>query len=155
MDRSLRKLLESWSDEISSRANRVRSLIGDAHWLSDGTHKERLIQEFLVPRLPTSLAVEHGFFLDLAADQVSNEIDLFVRDTSRTAPLLNESGLSICHPRAVLAYWEVKSDFRSNSLADALQLVANTQGLVERSREPAEVWRASCFVGMSEQRTDE
>jgi hypothetical protein len=155
MERSLRNLLESWSEEVSARANRVRSLIGDAHWLSDGVHKERLIQEFLVPRLPTALTAEHGFLLDLANDACSNEIDVFVRDTSRNAPLLNECGLSICHPRSVLAYWEVKSDFKASSLAAALQLILNTQGLIERSRDCMQVWRAVCFTAMSEQRSDQ
>jgi len=40
MKPNVHSYLCSWSDELVSRANRVRMLIGDAHWLSDGHHKE-------------------------------------------------------------------------------------------------------------------
>jgi len=37
--------LGSWAAELGARQNRVRMLIGDAHWLSDGHHKEAILRE--------------------------------------------------------------------------------------------------------------
>jgi hypothetical protein len=39
--------LESWADELLSHSQRVRTLISDAHWLSDNLHKEALGRKFL------------------------------------------------------------------------------------------------------------
>ena len=89
--RSLQTLLESWSGELSARANRIRLLIGDAHWLSDGMHKEQILEDFIATRLPDGMGTGHGFLLDLRADLCSNEIDLFVRNRVHCAPLLDES----------------------------------------------------------------
>lgn len=36
------KCFESWSEDLKSRSDRVRRLIGDAHWLSDGHHRTPL-----------------------------------------------------------------------------------------------------------------
>jgi len=155
MDRSLKTLLESWSMELLARTNRVRALIGDAHWLSDGMHKERLVQAFVAARLPATLSADHGFVLDLAADECSPEIDVFVRDAAHSTPLLDESGITICHPLSVLAYCEVKSNFAAGSLASALQLIATTQKLICKSVDDARVWRAVCFMGCSESRTNQ
>lgn len=155
MNRSLHALLESWSKELSSRADRVRSLIGDAHWLSDGMHKESLVQEFVGARLPATLAAEHGFFLALSADECSPEIDLFVRDCAHSAPFLKEGSITICDPGSVIAYWEVKSDFKASALSDALTLVARTQNVIASVRAPSDVWRCVCFMASSEARTDE
>jgi hypothetical protein len=70
----------TWSDEITSRADRVRNLIGDKHWLSDGTYKEFLIREFLARYLPSHLNVSRGFIRHLEIDAVSPEIDILIAD---------------------------------------------------------------------------
>ena len=48
------------SQELEARAQRVRTLIGDAHWLSDGNHKEALLREFLRRYLPPELVITMG-----------------------------------------------------------------------------------------------
>jgi hypothetical protein len=155
MERSLQKLLESWSDELSARSNRIRSLIGDAHWLTDGAHKERLVQSFVSARLPAVLSAEHGFILDPLADKCSNEIDLFIRSASRSVPFLNEGGVTIVDPACVLAYFEVKSTFGAFSLRDALGLISSTQHLLAHGGGHAPVWRCICFFESPSSRTAE
>ena len=51
------EFLKSWSAEIKSKANRVRDLIGDVHWLSDGNHKETLIRAFIRSYVPDVLSI--------------------------------------------------------------------------------------------------
>jgi hypothetical protein len=47
--------LKSIADELTVQANRVRDLIGNAHWLSDGHHKEYLLTALLQRHLPSGL----------------------------------------------------------------------------------------------------
>lgn len=83
--------LESWSDELLSRSQRVRRLIGDAHWLSDGLHKEELIREFLARYLPPTLRVSRGFIVPADHElSVSGEIDVLITDTKTEPPWFSE-----------------------------------------------------------------
>jgi hypothetical protein len=155
MRRSIQSLLESWSSELSSRANRVRALIGDAHWLSDGMHKERLLQGFIEGLLPAVFSAEHGFLVDIDADRCSNEIDVFIRDTAHSAPFFRESGITICAPESILAYYEIKSTFSSGALSEALELIHATQTLCVKEEDHHPVWRAICFFDGPVERTPE
>lgn len=155
MSKSLQLLLASWSDELFARVDRVRSLIGDAHWATDGAHKESLLRTFIASRLPSTVAAGHGFLLDSATDACSREIDVLIRDCLHSAPLFDESGITICHPQSISAYIEVKSDFRADSLENALKLVSDTQKLVCASADAPNVWRGICFTGESSGRSDE
>lgn len=153
--KSLERLLESWSNEFAARVDRVRALIGGAHWLTDGMHKERLLQAFIAARLPSTVVAGHGFLLDSAVDRCSREIDVLIRDCQHSVPFLDESGITICHPQAVRAYLEVKSELNAATLEAALSLVADTQDLVCSSTDEAYIWRGICFTSESSQRTDE
>lgn len=144
---SLTQLLESWSAEILSRSSRVRMLIGDRHWLSDGSHREALLRDFVRSRIPAVAEVCHGFLVEFSNGLNSSpEIDLFVRDTSTDVPYFCEGGLTICDPRSALALLEVKASFRSDALGSALQNIASTQRVVSRLSEPNKVWRGVCFT---------
>jgi hypothetical protein len=128
-----------------ARASRVRALIGDAHWLTDGSHKERLVSGFLEPRLPAGTQLGHGFALDLKSNSCSREIDIFVRDQSHSPPFFDEGHVNICDAASVIAFLEVKSTFDASSLADALGAVIATQSVIGKSRKAETVWRAICF----------
>lgn len=81
--------LESWSDELLSRASRVRNLIGDAHWLSDGHHKEELVRAYLVRHLPKAYRISRGFICSTdAKTRVSPEIDVLITDEAAELPWL-------------------------------------------------------------------
>jgi hypothetical protein len=143
--------LKSWSWEISSRVNRVRSLIGDSHWASDGSHKEDLVRSFLVSRLPPDTNTCHGFLLDTRTTNCSKEIDVLVRDSRQSAPLFAESGITICHPSAALAFLEIKSGFRRDALDSALSLISDTQRLIRDSGSNQPVWRGVVFFGLEDE----
>jgi hypothetical protein len=148
MKPEIQTFLKSWSWEIASRVNRVRSLIGDSHWASDGSHKEDLVRSFLRPRLPPDTDTCHGFLLDTRTTACSNEIDVLVRDGRQSAPLFAESGITICHPSAALAFLEIKSGFRKDALDSALSLISDTQRLIKNSGSTQPVWRGVVFFGL-------
>jgi hypothetical protein len=113
------KCLQSWADELLSRAERVRNLIGDAHWLTDGHHKEELVRDFLCRHLPNSLRVSRGFICPAEEDSpVSPEIDILISDAEAELPWFVEGGLSIVPPSAARAQLHVKTELGSGELKD-------------------------------------
>ena len=105
--------LESWGLELTARQNRVRLLIGDAHWLSDGHHKEAILREFLQRYLPSEVVCSTGFIRAATPEKrCSPEVDILVYSGRVHLPYFSEGGISIVDPASVLANIEVKSSFR-------------------------------------------
>lgn len=133
--------LKTWADEIGSRANRVRNLIGDRHWLSDGTYKEFLIRELLIRHIPNFLTATRGFIRPIhRSDSCSPEIDLLIADPCRHVPLFNEGGLQIVAPSSVLGTIEVKSTYSYSVLKKAIDSVVRTRLTLVNDREMHQVW---------------
>lgn len=141
---------ESWSQEIASRADRVRLLIGSKHWLSDGVHKEFLIREFLARHLPSGLNTGRGFIRKLDIDLVSPEVDIIVADPRRHVPIFREGDLQIVPPSSVLATIEVKSTYRKQVLRDAMSNVYKVRSVTVRHGSGSDVW-SSIMIGTAEQ----
>lgn len=142
--------LQSWSAELLSRANRVRQLIGDAHWLSDGHHKEELLRDFLSRYLPSDLVVSRGFVtLGGETARCSPEVDILVSDLQLNAPLFNEGGLQIVDPSSVTAIIEVKTQFGRPALVDALTATCRSRSIVGIKRDLNQVWTGIVMYGGS------
>ena len=113
--------LSSLSLEIKSRFNRIRNLIGDKHWLTDGHHKEYLIQGILERFLPNGFVCGRGFVVrDQDLRVISKEQDLLVVDCRKTMPLFNESGVIVCFAENVRCAISVKTELSTASLADSI-----------------------------------
>jgi len=136
----------TWSDEILSRANRVRALIGDRHWLSDGTYKEFLVREFLLRHSPRYLNICRGFIRHLELDAVSPEIDVLISDPTRHVPLFCEGDLQIVSPSSVLATFEVKSTYTSAVLRAALENVARARAAATWNSGGPTLWSAIVMI---------
>ena len=137
------KYLESWSEELMARANRVRDLIGDRHWLTDGQHKEAIVREFLRRYLPCCLVIGSGFIKPLNGDLCSTEIDILVSNPTIHPAYFNEGGIQILPPSSVASYIEMKSSFSASNLGLALNALSATQeSLGENAKD---VWRCICF----------
>ncbi|MCU7870795.1 MAG: hypothetical protein KZQ98_20070 [Candidatus Thiodiazotropha sp. (ex Lucinoma borealis)] len=148
--------LYSWSNELMARADRVRQLIGDAHWLSDGHHKESLIREFLGRYLPNNLSISTGFVRATGQERnCSPEIDILILDPAKHPPFFNEGGLSIVPPSSVVAHYEIKTMFTKQSLSAALTTIAETQLILTASVNPENIWRCACFYETPGSRTSE
>lgn len=146
MQPSKLNFLNSWTSELLSCANRVRDLIGDKHWLSDGHHKEYLIRTFLQKHLPAHYLIGRGFVSPAAnSAPASREIDILVADAMAAAPWLNENELIIVPPDAVVAHLHCKTTFARAELDDALQTVDNTHTICEESESFERIWTSIFF----------
>ncbi len=125
----------SLSRELESQANRVRNLIGDAHWLSDGHHKEALLGGLIKRFVPSGVSVGRGFVLEAASP--SKEQDLLLVDRRQEAPLFFENDLLVALPETVIGALSVKTQCEKKELTDALGGVASIS-----SNEP---WRGIYF----------
>jgi hypothetical protein len=149
-------LLKSWADEFQARSNRIRQLIGDAHWLSDGTHKESLVQEFLQRHLSPKLSVGHGFIRPVAENRCcSPEIDVLISDFAVSPPFFNEGQLTIVSPMSVVAHVQCKSDLQKTSLTEGIANIVATQHTISLFRDCNEVWRGIVFTSCPESRTQD
>jgi len=114
--------LKSWAEELTSQASRIRQLIGDKHWPSDGRHKELILATFLKRYLPTYLVLGTGFITSQRTNETcSREIDIIINDPSIEPAWLHESGIVITPPAPVLAQLQVKSEFSAKTVSDILE----------------------------------
>jgi hypothetical protein len=94
------------SNELRAVQNRIRNLIGDVHWPSDGAWKESVLRTVLRRYLPPSFTVGSGFIL--TPDGVSTQMDILICDDS--APVLfREGDFVITTADCVRAAVEVKT----------------------------------------------
>lgn len=148
--------LKSWSDELQSRADRVRNLIGDRHWLSDGHHKEELIREFLSRHLPPTLRISRGFVCSSEiGTPVSPEIDILISDSLGELPWFTEGRLVIAPPSAVRGCLQVKTEYATNELTSVL--TANSKSHLSLPSELLrhDVWFGAVFFNASHLAKDE
>lgn len=147
--------LESWGLELAARQNRVRLLIGDAHWLSDGHHKEAILRDFLKRYLPSEVVCSTGFIRSASEDkQCSREVDILIYSGRIHLPYFAEGGVSIVDPASVLATLEIKSSYSVDALRDALQNIKEARALAMPEKLAAEnLWSGIFFYDLAASRT--
>lgn len=152
---SVAAYLESWGMELKARQNRVRLLIGDAHWLSDGHHKEAILRDFLQRYLPHEVSCTTGFVRAASADKrCSPEVDILLFSGRVHLPYFSEGGISIVDPASVLATLEIKSSFSSPALRDALENIKATRIIAAPEKLAASnLWSGLFFYDLPESRT--
>lgn len=106
------KYHESLTDELHSLKDRIRNLIDDSHWLSDGEHKEAALRTILRRHLPESLIVGRGFIV--TEDESSTQIDILIVDSNKPT-LFKDSDLMLVTPDCVKAVVEVKTSLDSST----------------------------------------
>jgi len=144
------RCFESWSDELKSRSDRVRKLIGSAHWLSDGHHKEDLVRQFLCRHLPPRFRVTRGFLCTSdEKNHVSREIDIMVTDSEGELPWFSEGNLVITPPASALAQIHVKTKFDVRELADVLVSGAFNHRVFNSSVSASRLWFGAIFFDSS------
>lgn len=104
--------------EFAAVQNRIRNLIDDAHWPSDGAWKESVLRSVLRRYLPPSFTVGSGFIL--TPEGVSTQIDMLICDDS--APFLFRDGdFLIATADCVRAVVEVKTKMTAAQVREALE----------------------------------
>jgi hypothetical protein len=117
------------SKELRAVQNRVRHLIGDVHWPSDGAWKESVLRTVLRRYFPPSFTVGSGFILTDAG--VSSQMDILVCDDS--APILFRDGdFLISTAACVRAAVEVKTHLSAQKLNEALEKLNELSVLISQ-----------------------
>jgi hypothetical protein len=118
---------ESLGQELGALKHRVRHLIADAHWQTDGEWKESVLRHVLRRHLPDDAVVGRGFVI--SGDNATHRLDILVHDGSK--PLLFRDGdLVFVTPDAVLGIVEVKSRVNPSTFGEIARRVASDIGLV-------------------------
>jgi hypothetical protein len=133
---------QSVNDELISVRNRIRQLIGDAHWLTDGEHKEAIIRRILRNHVPEIMRVGKGFVY-YAEQRVSNQLDILLTDT-RKPTLFKDDELVIVTPDAVRAVIEVKTKQSTTDLATTLRKLGDNVAAIRQNSHP----RKRCLAGL-------
>ena len=140
------RYLTSISEELRARSNRVRDLIGDRHWLSDGHHKEFILATLLRNHLPSGILATRGFVVSPHDQDVcSKEQDILVVDASMEAPLFHEGGVVICFPRMVMASISVKTTLTSTTVADVIDGLNSVREAARDDLDPRRIWCGGFF----------
>jgi hypothetical protein len=124
--------LESIAKEFDAVKDRVRNLIGDAHWPSDGVAKESVLRDVLRRYLPATVGVGTGFVVDI--QNCSGQIDVLIFDNSK--PLLYRDGDFVCvTPDVAIGVIEVKTNIRRrHNLRTALEQLRDNVGFCRENR---------------------
>jgi hypothetical protein len=70
---------KSLNRELQALKDRVRNLMDDPHWLTDGEWKETVLRSVLRKHLPHSVQVGRGFVL--TPSRCSKQIDVLIYDS--------------------------------------------------------------------------
>jgi hypothetical protein len=127
---------ESINKELVSLKDKVRNLIDNAHWLTDGELKESILRNLIRRHMPENIEVGRGFII--TEEGCSKQIDILLIDKSFPV-LFRDGDLVFVTPNAVRGIIEVKTTADSNNVVNALEnLTFNSQFLSYKD----------CFVGL-------
>lgn len=143
VERDFVKYWQSLGKDLEATKDRVRNLIGNRHWLTEGTYKEIILRNAIERHLPENLKTCTGFVC--TDEHISTQIDLLVIDKSAFT-LFKESNLVIVTPSAVRAIIEVKTTLDSPSdIQRTLTKLAENSTLSQDRLAPEPFW-AGLFV---------
>ena len=150
ISRNLEEYHQSITRELQVAKDRIRNLIGPAHWQTDGEHKEAVLRKVLRTHLPESMRVSKGFVC--YPDGTSTQLDILI--TARDKPTLFKDGdLTLVTPDAVRAVIEVKTKQASQTiLRETLEKLANE---VEKIRLYQRQCKAGLFIFENSRMSDE
>ena len=122
VQRDFKKYHESITNELRFTKDRIRNLIGDSHWQTDGEHKEAVLRKVIRMYLPETLQVGKGFVC--CSEETSSQIDILITD--RNKPTLFKDGeLVLVTPDAVKAIIEVKTSVNSGTVEGIITKLSN------------------------------
>jgi hypothetical protein len=124
------KYFKSFTDELMALQGRVRSLISDRHWLSDGEWKESVLKSFLRKCLPSNIAIGNGFII--GREWLSAQQDIILYD-SNCPCIFKDGDFVILTADAVYGLIEVKSTF-SSEFINHLKKLSNDVEAVNKIR---------------------
>ncbi|MBI2970856.1 MAG: hypothetical protein HYY37_00380 [Candidatus Aenigmarchaeota archaeon] len=132
MDINPEKFHRSISKELKVIQDRVRNLMGSAHWGEEGRYKEAVLRSIIRRFLPKNVSIGTGFILKKEGDEIkiSNQIDIIIYDN--TYPVLFAEGdFLITTPANVKGIIEVKTKLNSSDVMDVVSKATNNGKVVD------------------------
>lgn len=124
----------------------MRNLIGDSHWLSDGSHKEFLLSNLLRRVLPLGVTASRGFIIAATDHRAcSKELDILLLDILHQGPLFDENDLVIGTPNQALAAISVKTRFGTSELSSVLENLWSAKDIALMDDPGIDVWTGGFF----------
>ncbi|MEM5640441.1 DUF6602 domain-containing protein [Bacillus toyonensis] len=121
MDKGIEEFQRTLSRELITIKNRVKNLIGDAHWGEEGRYKESILKNVIGRFLPRNLSLGTGFIITNERGELirSSQIDIIIYDN--TYPLLfSEGDFIITTPESVRGLIEVKTALESGDVKEVI-----------------------------------
>jgi hypothetical protein len=125
----VRSYFESLGLELASLKQRVRYIIADAHWQTDGEWKESVIRQVLRRHLPATAIVGRGFVV--TGESATSQLDVLVHDASKPV-VFKDSDLAFVTPDAVFGIVEVKTRIGPADFGVAAGRLARNIDLIRR-----------------------
>ncbi len=112
---------KSISNELLLTQNRVRNLIGDKHWASDGAYKEVIFKQVINRFLPKNIETGSGFIVDTINGEIhcSTQIDVILYDTNYPV-MFRQNDFVIISPQSVKGIIEIKTNPNQKTIRKAI-----------------------------------
>ena len=141
MDRTLNDFQTQLAESFHSRISLLEKIIGDKHWLTTGTFKEKVLINFLNENLPKKLKAKSGFvvfpakrefskeqpsedyFMNRSSYLISKQIDILIYDIFESLPVFEDDNIVLLSPEAIKAVIEVKGTLSRKHLDDSIDLL--------------------------------
>lgn len=130
INRNIINYHKSIAMELAASKDRIRNLIGNAHWLTDGAHKEAILRKILNSFLPKKVQVGTGFICHNRG--ASSQIDIIIYLSDKPT-LFKDENLVLVTPDAAETIIEVKTKIRTpRELGTILEKIAKNAEIMRR-----------------------
>lgn len=140
IQRNFEEYHKSISNELTAVQNRVRNLIGNKHWETDGEHKESVLRKILRLYLPETLRIGNGFVC--CRESNSTQIDVLISDISKPT-LFKDNDFAVVTSDVVKSIIEVKT--RLDSRSDLRRILKTLADNAESLRRDS---NTDCRIGL-------
>lgn len=111
---------------LNWKINQLSHIIGQQHFASVGSYKERLLKEEIGRFLPKQYSIGTGFIIfpkfvksenpyGNYAHEISKQLDIIIYNNTITAPIFQDGDFIVIVPEAVVAIIEVKGTISDNA----------------------------------------
>ena len=126
---------ESINSELLIVKDRVRKLIGNAHWGEDGRHKESVLKNVIKRFLPNNISIGTGFVISKRGEEFKQTTQIDIILCNNNYPVLFSDGdFIITTPKNVVAIIEVKTKIRNSDFNDIIIKSSENGKLINRDR---------------------
>lgn len=127
---------KSINKELLTVKDRVRNLIGNAHWGEEGRHKESVLKNVIKRFLPNNISVGTGFVISKRGEEFkqTTQIDIILYDNNYPV-LFSDGDFIITTPKNVVAIIEVKTKIRNRDLNEILRKSTENGKLINWGRK--------------------